>query len=212
MHLYSIESEERKKVSLYIALAGVVVSLAFHKYLPPLLTKLFPNMGLEVPWLVSVPSALVIYGILYWLFDEHLWKFAHSLRITQVPNLNGKWDACIKSSRDNFKERFCIQMTIHQTWSRISLIVENEELISYSLMASFKSFNPERRMLRYEYFAEPKPLKRANVLAHNGTCHITINLSKGEIVEPLTAEYYNNHGNASYGEMLLTRKRNETGA
>jgi SMODS-associating 2TM, beta-strand rich effector domain len=207
MHTYSIESDERKRVSLYIAIASVVLSLIAHKYIPLFFSYLFPNTRSDVPWLISVPSALVIYGFLYWFFDEYLWRWRvlRFLRITRIPNLNGRWNACMKSSIDDFIEQFCIETSIHQTYRKISILLENEDVLSYSLMASFKSFNPDRILLRYEYYSSPKPHRRGKVFEHNGTCHVNINLKNRQIHEPMSGEYYNDHDRGSYGVISFVR-------
>jgi SMODS-associating 2TM, beta-strand rich effector domain len=209
MHSYSIDSSERERVSLYIALISVLISLALHTFVPPYLQRFIPESKINIPWLVSVPSAFAVYGLLSVLFEKYLWKISYALGITKIPNLNGEWSACMKSSRDNFQNEFCVDAVIHQTWSRIKIILENEDLRSHSWMASLKSESPNEVVFSYTYWTESKPRQRDKISDHNGTCHVRVNLKEGRvrITKPMAGEYYNDHGRGSYGEITFVRKK-----
>src|SRR5258707_13789688 len=89
MHGYSTDSDERRVVPLFLAL--VAISLAW------LSSKFFAVIHFSIPWWADAPSLMTFYGVLYTLFDRHLWRngFVSKLGLVKIQNLLGAWRVCL---------------------------------------------------------------------------------------------------------------------
>lgn len=56
-------------------------------------------------------------------FDNVLWKVKWINKFLGIPNLNGVWKGMAKSSFDESKE-YSMELTVKQTWSKISFVSE----------------------------------------------------------------------------------------
>ena len=130
----------------------------------------------------------------------------YRLRLVQTPNLNGVWTARLSSSLDEYQKEFEATVYIHQTWSRISLCYETEDLLGESLMASFRVITEDRVMLNYEYRSKKKPEFSNEEFMHHGLSHIMIPVVNGVVTDKLSGDYYTDRSRQSYGKIILIRK------
>lgn len=81
----------------------------------------FPNL----PFWVETISPLAAYGILYGLFDKHLWHWPlfHWLGIVAAPDVRGRWlGKQIPSFKDGSKNRISqVIMEVEQTFTDIKV-------------------------------------------------------------------------------------------
>ena len=77
---YSIDTNEREKVYVILALASVS--------LVSFLDKLLSHFTFEE---YAAPSAMVVFLTLTKFYDVLLWKFAVKIGFSSIPNINGKW-------------------------------------------------------------------------------------------------------------------------
>ena len=116
MHPYSTYES---RVRVYSLLA--ILSVAF-AWLMALIASSF-----DYPqWLVSAPSVLGVYTLLYLVFDRWFWRTALAQRseLAGVPDLSGVYDGKLTSTfKDDAGNNMVrdISLEIQQTWTRISV-------------------------------------------------------------------------------------------
>ena len=181
MHSYGVDSSERRAIPF--VLAGISILLSWFGYrILQILPSFFPQIvavhQFQIPWWISAPSALALYGILYSLFDRFFGggSFCRSVRLS-----------------------------IHQTWNVISICADGENVYSQSLMASLNSINPDRIVLSYQYLLKLKPHFSKDNSMHYGTSQLMIEMKGAVVKEPIVGEYYTDRGRQSFGEIFLSR-------
>jgi hypothetical protein len=193
MHPYATNSSERKNVVLIIALLSVALAWCLH--------RVIEWLGLRLPWWIDAPSVMGIFGVLYELFDKRLWRVFRKFRIiVKVPDLNGEWDVEGNTSFDS-NLSFNGKISIHQTWTAISIFMETVHSRSYSLSASLLVEQPEGCTLSYEYQNEPKSGAPSTMHAHRGTC--VLRMKNSDLLE---GEYYSGRDRQNYGSLRLQRR------
>ncbi len=93
MHTYSIDTEERKNILLFLAVVSIIFSWSFYKILG--------NYQVFLPWWVESPSILFFYGLFFAIFDKWFWQYLKKIKFVKTPNLNGEWNGNLKSSFNN---------------------------------------------------------------------------------------------------------------
>ncbi len=191
MHPYAIDSEERQNVVLGIALVSVGLAYGFH--------WLMSHMNIQAPWWVELPSAPGIAVVLYEAFDKWLWRWFRKIGIVKIPDIQGQWE--VDGYTSFAQERsFKAKVIIRQTWTHISVYLETEQSISWSLAASLSFNQPEGAVLIYHYRNEPKPNAMKTMHAHKGTA--VLRLKNDEFME---GEYYTGRDRQNYGGLTLRR-------
>jgi hypothetical protein len=198
MHPYSVDSDERRVVPFYLAIAALAVTFAMRA----LLQRCDVDAGNAY-----TPSAFVVYGLLYVAFDRVLWKFSplHRFGAVRVPDLNGVWEGDLRSSQSKLQKPHEVRLRVHQTWSTVLLTLESDRSISRSKMASFTKISPSDFELRWEYQAEAKsPLSSAN-FSHRGVTLLRLATRGPTVMGNIKGDYYTQHGRDSNGTVSLRR-------
>jgi len=192
MHPYATDSHERTNVIMGLAILSVALAW--------LLNRLLEMLQIVPSWWINAPSALGFFGLLYKLFDKHLWSWSllRKIGIVRVPDLSGQWEVEGKTSFD--KSSFTGYALIKQTWTTISIIFETDLSISKSLTASLLVEQPEGVTLSYEYRNDPKPNASPTMHSHRGTT--VLRLKDASIME---GEYYTGRDRQNYGSLELRR-------
>jgi hypothetical protein len=195
MHPYATDSAERRNVILWLAFVSIALAYAFHHGIE--------RLGTQIPWWADAPSVMGIFGVLERLFDRWLWRIGiwRRIRLVQVPDLNGDWEAKGETSFEN-KQRYIAKVRIQQTWTHISVIMETDHSRSHSLSASLLTNQPDGITLSYEYRNEPKPSATQTMHSHRGTC--VLRLKDEDLLE---GEYYSGRDRQNYGSLTLRRRR-----
>lgn len=195
MHPYATNSDERKLVPLYIAVASILIAWLLHSGLA--------LVNLIIPWWVDAPSVLGFYGLFFKIFDKYIWRFRILRRIgvVRLPDLNGIWKGHVASSFDNYKTKCGVQAKILQNWTSIRINLETENSESHSMTAAIIIENPGTSVLSYEYLNEPKANAKTTMHIHKGTARLLLSSDN----KVLTGEYYTGRDRQEFGILSLER-------
>jgi hypothetical protein len=176
-------------VMVFLALVDVAKAFGLGSYIPPL-----------VLWPLGAAS---IYGILYWLFDRHVWKWPRLARLLRVPDLAGRWLVEGQTINPDKSPGASWQgeITIVQTWDRIRIRLKTTQSRSNSIAAALLHDEADGYRLMYNYQNEPN-IGEADLKGHRGFADLTFDekLRNGQ------GEYFNGHGRFTFGTLRLTRK------
>jgi len=162
------------------------------------------GLGEDVPPLILWPiGAGTIYGVLYWLFDRHIWKWSRLAGLLRVPNLAGKWrcvGASINADGASHGE-WRGEITIAQSWDRIRVRMTTPQSASNSISASLAYDETAGFRLMYNYRNEPK-INEPELRSHSGFAELTFNPT----LKTAEGEYFNGHGRYTFGTMRWKRE------
>lgn len=146
MHAYTIDTDIRKKVILSIFIVSVILSTILTFFLEESIAnvkillqqfdlgyqifEICDTFGVTVNF-VGIPF---LYGVVYSLFDNFLWRTKPFKQIFNVPDLRGHWQGTLTSS--TYKKTIQMDLYVKQKWSRISFISKFEKSTSTSNVAS----------------------------------------------------------------------------
>jgi hypothetical protein len=192
LHDYAIDSNERFRVALYLAIFSFLLMTAVQGALNYYI--------LQVPWWVDGISVFGFYGLSLFVFDRYLWKLriTRMIQLVKVPNLSGTYQGELLSSFDGFKKPIPIYVEVFQTWTKISINWKTETSSSRSLVASFIT-NDEPNVLTYQYLNEPKASAPSTMHMHRGTT--IADISKGT----LSGGCYTNRDRQTTGQFELKK-------
>jgi hypothetical protein len=194
MHGYSIDSDERERVPLLVAVAALLLSYSIWLALQ--------QFAIELPWWLSAPSVIGIYGGLSALFNQWLWRrpVVRRLLSLRTPNVAGVWTGTVTPAADGLEPKQ-ITVTIRQTWSKIGIGLESTDSQSRSMMGGVTTETPGRPEIIYEYLNEPKPGAADGMHAHRGLARLSIHAGLKE----LEGEYFTGRDRVTHGTIRLTR-------
>jgi hypothetical protein len=197
LHAYAVDSEERRSIPLFLALAAVLAAVA--------LSSLLDIVKFPIQWRVwiDVPSVAGFYGLFYRIFDWMIWrsKLLHRLGFVRTPDIRGRWHGYLTSSFDEHAELMNTQAQIDQTWTRIGVRLETTSSESISTIASMTTDQTEGVKLNYEYVNQPKATATTTMHMHRGFA--SLSLSEGNRI--LQGDYYTGRGRQTYGRLYLEK-------
>ncbi len=194
MHSYSIDTEERRCVIFFIAVLSVIIAMN--------LSRVLVDNSINIPTYIDGPSSMVIFGILYWLFDNHGWKWGFFRRIglIKTPNLNGIWEGKFHSSfiddNSNTNNIGKVKLTIEQSWTKIRMISENEKSVSCSKIAGIAVYDEMGIVLGYQYSNEAKFDSEDTM-----NCHLGFNKLRYLNGCKLEGNYFTDRNRKTYGTL-----------
>jgi hypothetical protein len=190
MHDYSVRGHARERQVYWLAV------LAF--FVMPLLATLSGWVGVTV----SIGTATV-FGVIFWLFDRFVWRWWPIRKALGFCDLNGKWNVVGQrlNPDGSVANEWTGQLTIVQTWSRISAVLNTEQSISRSGPASLTREEGVGHCLLYTYTNDPEP-NRPDLQVHRGTCELRI----GDSCSEATGVYFNDQHRLTFGRMKLTKQ------
>jgi|WetSurMetagenome_2_1015567.scaffolds.fasta_scaffold116547_2 hypothetical protein len=194
MHSYSIDSNERNIIPFYIAIISIALAFLIKHYTPPHLD------------IIPIPSSFVLYGIIYKFFDKYFWtwKILVKFGVIKTPNLNGNWKMYTKSSSNNFNIEYEGSLLIEQSWTKIKLIFEGDNAISYSKMASIDFVNNSIYEIKWEYLSKRKPKFVSEEYMHFGITRLKLeNIINSEIT--LRGDYFTDISIHRYGSVKIKK-------
>lgn len=164
--------------------------------------QVFPN----APFWLETISPVYAYGLIYSLFDKHLWTWGifKKLGIVTVPDLRGRWKGKLRSSYKEGKKNKEISacLEIKQTYSKVIVCIYYEKSQSESVKASFVELNGEVYLF-YTYDSEPNSLKVGTMQSHKGTVKLRLLPNENKLI----GFYFNSIGNS--GELFFEYEQAE---
>lgn len=193
MHSYASDSADRKVAPWVIAGLAVVVAFAYSAFVA--------WRTIQVPWWVETPSIMSAYGLVYWLYNQHGWKWRIGpLRLSEIPDVSGTWFGELSSNHAEGTEVFGM-MHLHQTWSSLCVEFEFEKSRSYSVMAAVNVTPGPTEGLTFQYTNTPRHPATDTMSAHVGFNHIRLS-PDGKTLE---GDYFTGRGRQTIGSMKLVR-------
>ena len=191
MHSYELKSRGR------VAVALAVISVLFVW----LLDVGLDTAGYEPQWWLSVPSFGGFYAALYWLFDNHVWRWRlwRNMGLLKVPDLNGEWSGTVDSSYGPNGTPHAVSISIVQRWSKLLVRFESENSHSHSISGALKVDDVANPELSYLYINQPKASAPDSMSIHRGTATLEL---KGTVLE---GDYYTGRGRMTFGAIRLTK-------
>lgn len=183
-----------------IYLYSIVLSIfSFFLLLMPFYDFLKTYFNFAIPIWVETPSIIGLYGLFNRIFEKIIWKhkIVSWFGLPKIPNLNGKWNATMKSSYGGTKDA---EVTISQSFSKLTVVLKTDQSVSTTKMAAFQLQNPVHQTLTYTYLSKPISTAPTTMSIHEGTGCIEILNSK-----ELKGEYYSGRGRQIFGEISLTK-------
>ena len=192
MHPYSWNSRT-VKVATYGLIAPAILSTW------PLLL-----MPIEMPNWVFGPIGLLFYLLYYELFERVLWRVRifRALRIVDVPDLNGVWEAALKSSFSHLKTEHRIFVRIRQTWTRISVTSEMPDAVSTSVAAAVRMTEKTVELI-YTFDSRSKGKAGEVMQKHSGTAWLRLSPDRTQFA----GQYFTGRGRNNVGSLRLRRAR-----
>lgn len=183
-----------KKTSHIVFFAGIMP--AFSLALSWGFYQTFP----EPPFWLETLSPLVVYGLLYSLFEKYAWRWGifKTSGIVTFPDLRGRWKGKQRSSykEDGKNVEVPAYLEISQTFSKILVRAYYEKSQSESWVASFTEINGTEYLF-YIYDNDPNSLKAGTMQRHKGA----VKLKYLPTENRLLGIYFNSIGN--HGEMIF---------
>jgi hypothetical protein len=171
-HWYAREDPNRKPVQAWLVIGSVLVLLLISPWVAAL------PISTEVK-VVLAPSALLIYGGLFALFDRLAWRVGYRrLGVSSIPDLNGAWVGVIHSNlgaTSSTAKNYQAVITIRQNWSSMQIKLRTGFSTSGSVMAVMTGPRDDVS-LRYEYEAGPDDpqVQPPLVREHNGVAAMSL--------------------------------------
>ncbi|BAY94371.1 MULTISPECIES: Cap15 family cyclic dinucleotide receptor domain-containing protein [unclassified Tolypothrix] len=197
MHEYTVISHDRKKI--YYSLAFLSGGLS------PVLVGWVSQASNLISIPLIAPSSLAIFGLLFLLFDHFLWKWSlfYKTGIIKIPNLSGKWNGYIISSKQP-QQKIPATITIYQTYSNIRIRLETPHAKSISLMAAFEMVDPACFHLNYEYLSEYRS-PQGVISRHYGVTRLDIKIDDDKVDKEQRGYYYTEKERDAYGEIYFEK-------
>lgn len=158
MHDYAIDRHPKQKVLFALAFVAIFLTPVVNSALVSLGT----TVGVEEGWTTTVGTVVPVsafFGLLYLLFDRHLWKCPMFRRVLLVPDVNGEWKC---QGKTVLKEGEAAEIhwegtvTISQSWSKILVHLRTSQSSSRSMSASIQHDQGVGYRLLYQYRNEPR--------------------------------------------------------
>ena len=162
------------------------------------------GIGQSIPQVVLWPvTAGLIYGALYWVFDQHVWKLPRLSKLLKVPDLSGTWLCQGQTLRaDGTPDRaWTAEVAIVQSWDRLRIRLKTPQSTSNSIAAALVYDRADGYRLLYNYRNEPR-IGESDLAAHRGSAELVF----AHDLKSATGEYFNGHGRYTFGTMTLKRK------
>lgn len=200
IHPYATDSDERDQWAIWIAIVAILAGYALH-----VVVEAHRGIVPEWLWWVEIPGPVGLYLILRRWMDARGWAFSplHKLGWVRIPDLSGRWEGTLKSSHDDMGREYPCQIVIHQTWTRIAVVLTTDASRSENLVAGVLINGTDDALLVYEFENRPRMDAPKSMEIHMG--HATLRLERGANAELLVGEYYSGRGRSNTGTITVER-------
>ena len=173
-----------------------------------ILSKIVSIYEVQVPFFISLPSILGIYSVMFYLFDNYLWKLSifKKIKIINSENLNGQWQGYIKSSYDSMQSKIVAELKIRQTATKIKIYGKFNNSKSVSINENFAFSEIDNSVaLFYFYKNEPSYDAVETMAMHEGSVKLILDREKNI----LTGSYYSGRDRNNHGTIFVERSENK---
>ena len=199
MHTYSVNSNERVKIIVWIVILSYFLTIIINNLLGLFINSISKNefidsiisniefIGLDIRQI----TLLAVFGLLYKLFDKKLWKTSlFQKTCVKIPNLNGEWEGEFDSNY-NGKTKGKANFKIEQTWSKIRITSEHEKSNSYSTVVGFLLDTNKGINIVYQYENRTNEKSTDGMYDHRGYSDLIYKkkMIDGKNVEVLEGDY-----------------------
>lgn len=191
LHPYATDSDERKRIPLY--LAGIAIGSAIA--LSWLLQKI------HLPGWLDVPATAGFYGLYYEAFRRWIWRLPvlHRWGWVRVPVLCGSWNGHVVTSFDEATGKHPVKATIVQDWTHMQIRVASTYSKSYSIVGTV--LTSDETVVDYEYKNEPLATATRTMHAHRGSASLILSPDN----RVLSGEYYSGRDRQNQGSLYLKK-------
>ena len=201
MHEYTYNGHPRDKIIYALAALSITISTFFTEVILP-----YANTSLNIKIAFTLSSATV-FGILYIVSCNWLWKTKLFSRVFSYPDYSGEWECHGTSLNPTTREtyKWTGTITIKQTWTKILVSMRTESSTSHSLSIScgLSHFAGYGHKLAYHYDNVPSPTN-PELSRHEGFCILSFQEDQREA----EGNYFNNaRDRSTFGKMTLRRKK-----
>jgi len=200
MHDYSMDRHPKEKILFWLAFAAIMATPYINNFF-----KAFEDYLGSFTWPVAGLSVFLVFRILFWTFDRHLWKFRFIRKFLLMPDLNGAW---VCEGKTEIKEgqktnyEWTGEVDITQSWSKIIISLKTDNSLSLSTAASIRRIDSSGFRVLYLYENDPKKVQEG-LTKHDGAAEITFNFDCNEA----EGNYYTDEHRSTVGALKLRRKQ-----
>lgn len=193
MHSYASDSNDRRVAPWVIAEIAAAVAFTY--------SAIVAWKKITVPWWMETPTIMAAYGLVYWLYNRHGWKWRLlGIRLSEIPDFNGTWFGEIHSNHENGTKLHGM-MRVHQTWMNLCVEFDSQRSRSFSVMAAVNVTPGPTEGLTFQYSNAPRHNATETMNAHVGLSHLRISLDS----KVLDGDYFSGRGRQTFGGMKLVR-------
>ncbi len=194
MHSYQTDVDKRNKPLWWMMGIATVITATLSNWLNSIeINSIIKNF-------IPAPSAFFIFLILYWVFDNWLWRhpFFRLLFGISEPDLAGEWKGKLKSKPH--RKTFDITLCIKQRWSKISIAISFDKSTSSSFSAAILCAQA-LPVLIYNYNNIPHDRESDTMTRHIGTAELVLCNRN-----TLTGTYFNSGDRNTEGSIAVYKK------
>lgn len=204
MHTYSTDNDLRLRIAAGLGIVSYLI-VEWFPYLGRLVSQLIP-FSIDP----TAPTLGLTLTVLTAVFAKWLWTQwpIRALGLVDVPNLDGEWTGEITSSFGDAEEErgssTQVEVTIEQSWRKITIEFETDDSRSYSLGASFITAQSDTQ-LHYHYQSIPKPHAPDTMSIHRGSTELRFIEGENGNPDQLVGRYYTGRGRQNHGRIKVER-------
>lgn len=170
-HPYIAVGVDRHKLVAKVAIAAVPAAAG--------LNVLATRFAGDAALVAASPSAILVFGIAFWLYDSRLWRASPlGVRLSRIPDLAGTWVGTVTlrspDCPEEGHEAITCEMHISQSWSHMSILFETDRNYSQSLSAVVAPSGSGFAGVHYHYRVSWKDASQSN---HTGFQELTPHLN-----------------------------------
>lgn len=195
LHSYSCDTKDRYAVHVYLIL--ISIGLAF------IIQFVLKELNREIPWWLGVPGIFSIYGSIYYVYANFLWKcsFIRVIFSIKTPIVAGIYSGDLKSSHDDFGSNKKIEIEIWQSWSKILISLKTESSHSFSHTCSIAVEDHPIPTISYLYLNEPGAGSVKSMEIHYGMCMLDFKDHK------LNGDFFTGRGRQTHGTIIAEKEK-----
>ncbi|MGH1457229.1 MAG: hypothetical protein ACRBDI_10645 [Alphaproteobacteria bacterium] len=198
MHDYSIDKHPKEKILFALAFLAIIAT----PFINQALSQVQENLG---GWTLPLTglSVFMVFGTIFWFFNQFLWKCKHVRKLLLMPDLNGKWECSgitlIKAGEET-NYAWKAEINITQSWSKIIIRLKTKESVSRSTSASITRLEGQGFKILYHYQNDPTAIVDT-LNKHDGAAEIIFNqdCTEGE------GHYFTDQHRSTVGSLTLRK-------